>query len=770
MEANAQQAAEAASGPPLNVSILVDSSSTIPCYGTGRTPAITKLTTLAQEEINKQGGIHGRPVQIQVLDGSGQAEFAIANVKKSLADPQLLGMIGISNDYLGRTVFGQLKGLISERKVPFITSVTDRSMYDAFGHVFSTEPSRSEEGLPLIAEFIKFLNVSHVGFIGQEGSSASREAGSGLLARLGFDNLIWDHRIKMKGFRLDPESTKEAIELVIKPVEGKNGKVQPTSMIVVDLDGAQAAELISALQAAKQAPAIFLTGEIDDIPTSVLEVYRNAIYQLAWDRPPEAQNNRIIQLVGDEKPDQGVFAGRVSLERLPEVINNRINGLVGEDQKRQWIFAGRKRHDSPGWQSGFCKERPTLESPNPLNPENLRAIEVGSQYADLLRLITVAARTAGPTTKIDEQHAAIVREMRSTFADGKGAFKGRLRNWSFDVQHRTATRKPFIVILPQGLGRKQLAPVQFARAHGRKLRRIDTLYLDIDMVRAHSINDNTKSYLADFYIAMRGGKQATIEDVDFSNAYLDPRTGGRQLTIQTLHEGGPSDVYPETMRIYRVSGRFLFDPNLANYPFDSQHFTIDIRPKTGNNPFIVQPPPLRLRDKELSTDGWILQRQYVGYAADFIPVVDAFTHSPSIVPFYTASFVWKMKRETTDYFLRVVVPLAFILIVAYLSIFIPQSHLEAIVTIQITALLSAVALYLSLPKLEADTATISDRIFVFDYMMVSFMIVISILRINRRIAKRKWLDGVLSFIHIVIIPVVVLVMVFSVYQVSILQA
>ena len=89
-----------------------------------------------------------------------------------------------------------------------------------------------------------------------------------------------------------------------------------------------------------------------------------------------------------------------------------------------------------------------------------------------------------------------------------------------------------------------------------------------------------------------------------------------------------------------------------------------------------------------------------------------------------------MKRETTDYFLRVVVPLAFILIVAYLSIFIPQSHLEAIVTIQITALLSAVALYLSLPKLESDSATISDRIFVFDYMVVSFMIVISILRIN----------------------------------------
>ena len=164
--AQAQNVAEAASGPPLNVSIRVDSSSSIPCYGTGRIPAINRRTALAQDDINKQGGVHGRPIQVQVLDGSGQAEFAIANVKKSLADPQLLAMVGVSNDYLGRTVFSQLKDQIGARKVPFITSVTDRSMFDDFGHVFSTEPSRSEEGLPLIAEFIKFLNISHVGFVG----------------------------------------------------------------------------------------------------------------------------------------------------------------------------------------------------------------------------------------------------------------------------------------------------------------------------------------------------------------------------------------------------------------------------------------------------------------------------------------------------------------------------------------------------------------------------------------------------------------------------
>ena len=85
--------------------------------------------------------------------------------------------------------------------------------------------------------------------------------------------------------------------------------------------------------------------------------------------------------------------------------------------------------------------------------------------------------------------------------------------------------------------------------------------------------------------------------------------------------------------------------------------------------------------------------------------IDAKSHDRSVVPFYKASFVWIMSRQTTDYFLRVVVPLAILHFVAYLSIFIPRTKFQAIVTIQVTALLSAVALYLALPKIDADTTT-----------------------------------------------------------------
>jgi presenilin-like A22 family membrane protease len=79
--------------------------------------------------------------------------------------------------------------------------------------------------------------------------------------------------------------------------------------------------------------------------------------------------------------------------------------------------------------------------------------------------------------------------------------------------------------------------------------------------------------------------------------------------------------------------------------------------------------------------------------------------------------------------------------------------------------LSAVALYLSLPKLESDSATLSDRMFVFAYMIVSLMIFISILRVNRRMANPT-ARAILKFVHIVLIPASVVAATYYVYLMS----
>lgn len=522
---------------------------------------------------------------------------------------------------------------------------------------------------------------------------------------------------------LDDKAQQQVQELVARLRQGN------PDVVVIDIPTSLTLPLIEAIFSDdwKPRPALFLTGGLDDLPLGFEIIDEpGPLYSLAWDKLPELHN-----------------------ERLRDVI-------AADKEEGSWVFS--------------CNAPDEPVNEDPFFYRNLAAISLGTRYADMVSLVSAAANSVSGRRSVDGLRLAIVEQLGRAYIPGQNAFNGIFQNWSFDPDSQSVARTPFIVIQPHTIRTPQLAQTQFVRVPKGTLERIETLYVDVDMIRVHNIDDNDKTFFAEFYLAVRspdGPKTRQVDRLEFTNGYPDPKSrSGRQMTVQMLHDGRPSNAYPENMQLYRVAGRFFFEPDLAHFPFDSQQFSIDIQPRRGDAAFIVQPPPLRLRDKNVKTEGWIPKSQYVGYAADYVPVVDAFLHKPGIVPLFKASFVWEMKREVTDYFLRVVVPLAFILIVAYLSIFIPQSHLEAIVTIQITALLSAVALYLSLPKLEADTATISDRIFVFDYMMVSIMIVISILRINGRIAKVRWLDGVLSFMHITVIPAIVAYMSYSIYMIT----
>jgi ABC-type branched-subunit amino acid transport system substrate-binding protein len=724
--AAAQDKAVAASRPPLSIAIFTSSRNDL-CFDQGDISAITRLAGQERDRVNKQGGIGGRQIALKFYDDERDPKRTTSNLRAALADQQTVAMIGISNSTRAKEAFDALEKELSATSIPFLSDLSVNSLFERFPSVFTTRASQEDERLPVMVQFIRRMGLERPAFAGLRDAVFSSTMGDGLKRSLGDGRLVSDVRLDAKG---NVPLERAEIDRVVAEVREKR-----PDLLVLGLGSARAGELMTALSAAGGAPSVFLAGRIDALPPDVAKSYPNAIYQLAWDRLPEADSDRLRKLISKDSPET-------------------------------WVFEGRKVDAAPGWAKGECKARPDDEPANPLSNANMRAIGIGAQYADMVALVAAAARSAEPTADIETLRRFILSDLTTSFAAGRGSFKGSFENWSFHQEARAAVRTPFVVIQPRGLGRTQLAPLQFVRVKDGSLRPIETLYADIDLIRAHRVEDNEKTFFAEFYLSMRDGG-TSIEQIDFTNAYLDPRTNGRQITIEVIHGGGKSDAYPETMRIYKVTGRFVFEPDLGNYPFDTQRFSIDLQPKRGDAPFIVQPPPASLRDAQVATDGWIPRAQYVGYDEDFVPMIDAFTHAPSVVPFYKASFVWLMKRQATDYYFRVVVPLAFIMIVAYLSIFIGIAHFEAIVTIQVTALLSAVALYLSLPKLDADSATVSDRIFVFNYMLVSLMIVISIMMVNRFVDRGKWIKKGLWLVHVLGMPLLVGAMAWYVHGLSV---
>jgi len=733
--ARAQAEAQAAQGPPLNVGIFL-SSDPAACYESGYDAAIRFLTEHEVARLNRRGGVDGRPLQINFYDDMRDPRQTVANAKQALADPQLLAMVGLTSSDLGKVLFNGspkdgIDGLgedIAKSGVPFITDMSVSGTFAKYANVFSTRPSQDEGNAPIVSEFIKESGYSKVALIVNNDKLYSRTLADAVAAGAGTQKVVADHRVGEKDKNsMDPE----AIRIAVADLKEK-----APDIVVIAVGSARTAPIITAMKDAGMTAAVFIIGILERIPEEVRNSYPGPFFEL-------------------------------TMSDLPEVHNAMLGELVRQGEPGDWIFEGAKRDNAAGWTDGSCKPRDNIQHRDPLEGDNRRAIERASQFADMIALVAAGANAAEPGSDPAARRMAVVEALTTTYASGSGAFRGRFNNWSFDARTRVAVRPLLLIILPTGAKnrRRQLAPFQFLRLRDGSLRRIDTLYIDIDLVRAHRADDNEKTFLAEFYLSMRANQGADIERLDFTNAYVDQRSNGRQITIEKLHDGSPDAAYPDRMKIYRVSGRFLFKPDLKAYPFDTQRFFIEIKPLSGTA-FLVQPPPQSLRDRDVASDDWQATGQYVGLGEDFIPIVDAYTHAPSVVPFYKAQYVWLMQREVNDYVLRVIAPLLFILIVAYVSIFIPHPHFEAIVTIQVTALLSAVALYLSLPQLDSDTATLSDRLFLFYYLMVSVMIIITIARINKHVAARKWLKLSLGFVHTLGIPLAVAAMAWHVYALS----
>ena len=718
--------ADAAQRPPLSVAVFVTSRND-ECYDNGSLTAIKRLARQAQDRINLAGGIAGRRLRLQFFDDQRDPQKTMANLRTAISDPQTIAMIGLSNSTRAKTAFDAEGKELKASGIPFISDISVGSIIADYPNVFTTRPSEDEERMPVLTEFVKQMHIARPAFVGLQNSVGSSSLGDSLKKFLGSTALVSDPLLTVVDDRLDAGQ----VSGMIADLKAKN-----TDLVFLSVGSKRTKDVLKQFKDAGFTPPMFTTGRIESLTSDPGNTYPNDIYQLAWDGLPDLYNGRLRQLVANST------------------------------SPNEWIFEGAKNPDAEGWKSGQCKPRDEDIPLNVLDADNMRALSAGTQYADIVSLIAEAAHTADIAIGLPELRALIVRELGTTYASGRGTFKGQFDNWSFQPSSRAAARTPLIVMVPHNLGRAQLAPIQFVHLRNQSLRRIDTLYADLDLIRAERIDDNDKTFFADFYLSMNDRAGASIDQIEFSNAYLEPGSNDRQITVRVIHDGGKSEAFPDHMKIYQVSGKFLFEPELVNYPFDTQRFSIDIQPKHSNAPFIVQPPPANLRDRSVTVDGWQPRDQYVGYDQDFVRTVDAQTLEPSVVPFYKASYVWLMTRQTTDYFLRVVVPLGFILSIAYLSIFIAGAHFEAIVTIQVTALLSAVALYLSLPKLDANAETLSDRMFLFCYLMLSIIIGITIARANRWVAPVGWLRRLLGVVHIIAVPAMVAAMAFYVYEAS----
>ena len=210
-------------------------------------------------------------------------------------------------------------------------------------------------------------------------------------------------------------------------------KAKNADLVFISVGGKRTKDVLKQFKDAGFTPPLFTTGRIESLASDTANAYPNDIYQLAWDGLPDLYN-----------------------DRLRKLVSNSTN-------PNEWVFEGPKNPDAEGWKSGQCKPRDEDIPLNVLDADNLRALSTGTQYADIVSLIAEAAHVADVTTSLPDLRALIVRELGTTYASGRGTFKGRFDNWSFQPSSRarganTAHRHVAAWLGPSAIGTDAIRP------------------------------------------------------------------------------------------------------------------------------------------------------------------------------------------------------------------------------------------------------------------------------------------------------------------------
>jgi Periplasmic binding protein len=682
-------AAPGPGGQSVKVAIFL-SSDADRCYTPGLVHAIRYFTKRLGEQINAKGGIGGRKVALTFFEDYEQVDATIANVKTAIEDPTMLAMIGISSSTRGEAVFSALGPEIGKQAIPFITEISLDSLFHDYPNVFTMASSVRNE-LEVMHKVIADAGVQRPVFVGINDDLYARALGEGLEKGAAGVALAASLNAPVHDYELD----EAAAQTIADGIKDKN-----PDMILLAINSGPSVTLMQKLIAdGVSAPVFVLLGRIQTIVNGLGDkTYAGAMSQLAR-------------------------------EGVPNVYSERLRQRIWRSPQDTWIFNDSRIDDAPGWKSGKCGESPPAPQHHTFDAANTRAISRGTQYRDMLQLVAEAARSAPKGASVGDLRRLVGENLRD-FVEGRRVLKGLWQDWAFTAD-RTAAEDTLILSKAPGDAEAVLAPVQYRRINGA-LQRSTTVYTSIDLISLSRIDTNDRSFDAEFYLSMRSADNSIgIENVEFTNVSRSQAGEGRLLFARQINNGIAASNFPAGVKLYKVSGSFEFEPDLGDYPFDTQRLSVSFQPADASRPFLIQPSP-QSDETEATVGGWDLREHYVGSDQDIIPTLGASPSDKRVVPFYKFNTTWVVRRLAVDYYLRVVVPLAFILLVTYFSVFLPHSRFESIMAIQVTALLSSIALYLALPKVNSDQATFSDKLFMMTYAAVSLMIGLSIFKDNLR--------------------------------------
>tara|TARA_Y100000588_G_scaffold394980_1_gene518831 strand:- start:1592 stop:3685 length:2094 start_codon:yes stop_codon:yes gene_type:complete len=264
---------------------------------------------------------------------------------------------------------------------------------------------------------------------------------------------------------------------------------------------------------------------------------------------------------------------------------------------------------------------------------------------------------------------------------------------------------------------KILSPEQLS-IEENEVKKINVNYLYIDVIRVNNISIEDGIFSCEFYLDIISKHQDPIKIIRFNNL----SSLNSKFEVKEIDKTPDKDTDLLSSRYY-ITGNFDFNAIASNYPFDNQFIYLSVTVLAQDKNGVLQPVPEEFIDKDFIIDGWEIRKTQSG----ILRLKNWISQSPKLERQAKISeeirVGWEIKRSNSMTVLKIGIPLFFLFILVYYTLFLPLENLSTSIGYLTTAFLSSIALYFSTERPQPLSMTTVDLIFAFFYFVTGISII-----------------------------------------------
>ncbi len=349
-----------------------------------------------------------------------------------------------------------------------------------------------------------------------------------------------------------------------------------------------------------------------------------------------------------------------------------------------------------------------------------KALLLDSTFRLEIPIIAFQALKKCCANNIEDINDDRILESILSFNNESDVFVGKRIQYGFNQNNENILKENYAYSFPNSLQNEKykipkiLYPTQYCTVNS-EIKKFNTVYNYIDVLRVTNINIQEKTWTAEFYLDLVSKSENPLDQIIFNNlSSTNDKFSSKEIWRRK------DKLNYNTVRYYIVAN-FDFLAIADNYPFDWQSLYISMTLK-DNSEDILQPIPLELVDDEFEINEWNIENAFSGikYKKNFLYKDTDLKKTVTVNS--ENRLGWIVKRKNTATLFKIGIPMFFLIFLVYYSVFLGFDQSGESIGILTTTFLSAIALYFSVEKPEPKKLTIIDIIFIWFYIVNGFTI------------------------------------------------